>query len=568
MDNMVEMQTEVHCFQPATPELAVEQLPKDLEKNVDKDRGGWRTFPFIIGSELCAVIAVTGLAANMIVYLTTEFNINNIEATHIINISSGGIELAPLIGAFLTDAYLGRFWAISIGSVLSTIAMILLMLTAIIDPLRPSPCSPNLRAPGSCVRPTTGQYGVLYLYFALLTAGAAGAKYNSAAFGADQFVKGGGNQHQSFFNWYYCVFFVSIMIASTVIVYIQSNVSWAWGFGICVALKGISLVLFLSGTRFYNCISPKGSPFTGLAQVVVASLRKRHLSLPSNGEDFYYGVRVQSGLPLTQQFRFLNKAAIKTSQDISADGHSNLNPWRLCTVQQVEELKSIIKTLTIWSGIIIPAILYTQQNTFSVLQALTMDRHLGSHFKIPAASYIVFNLLACAITLGMYENMVVPWAAAKGIKITQLRRIATGMVINIVGMAVAAIVERKRLNRSAEESAFWLLPQHVFIGVGEGFLSAGRIDFFYSEFPETVRSTATGLVAASMATGFYLSSLLVSIIHQNTDWLNDGLNYSRLDCFYGLLCVMGVLNFCYFTICARWYKYKAKIEGSHNTSTP
>ncbi|GLJ43902.1 hypothetical protein SUGI_0915200 [Cryptomeria japonica] len=473
-DRTVEMDIQLCSSETQTTQLAVEKPEENLGENstvnyiAEEESGGWKTFPFIIGSELCTGIAITGLLANMIVYLTTEFNINNIEATHILNISGGGSELSPLIGAFLADAFLGRFCAISISSVITFIAMILLLLTAIIDPLRPPPCSPSVRATGSCVGPTTGQHAVLYVYFALLIAGSAGSS-NSGAFGADQFAKGGGKQLQSFFNWYYCVLYISIMIASTVIVYIESSVSWAWGFGICLALNVIALILFFSGTRLYNRVRPQGSPYTRLAQVIVACLRKRHLKLPAIAEDFYYGVKVESGLPLTQQLRFLNKAAIKTSSDISPEGHTNLSPWKLCTVQQVEDLKCIIKTLPIWSCIVAPAIINTQVGTFSVLQALAMDRHLGPHFNIPAASFFVFGLLASSITLCVYENVVVPWATAREIKITKLMRIGLGMAINIVGIGVAAIVERKRReNRSVVPlSIFWLLPQQVIFGVAE-----------------------------------------------------------------------------------------------------
>ncbi|GLJ43898.1 hypothetical protein SUGI_0915060 [Cryptomeria japonica] len=554
---------------------------EDLEKRsaahakMKRKRGGWKTFPFIIGNEICAGAAITGLAANMIVYLITKFNIKSIEATHIINISNGGNDLSPLVGAFLADAYLGRFWAISIGSFLSFSAMIILMLTAMIESLRPPPCGPQLQALGRCDAPTRRQYAVLYLYFALTIGASAGLRYNSGTFGADQFEKDsakGMRQIQSYFNWYYCALFVSIVIASTVIVYIQSSVSWAMGFGLCVLLTGISMLFFFSGTKLYNRVRPEGSPFTGLAQVVVSCLRKRNLPLPSNEEDLYSGERIESGLPLTEQLRFLNKAAIKTPEDFSSDGHINQNPWRLSTVDQVEQLKSIIKTLTIWSCTVIPAIMSSQQITFSVLQALTMNRHLGSHFKIPAASYMVFSLLASAITLSIYDKVVVRLAESKGIKITQLRRIGTGMAIGTLGMAVAAIVERKRLNvvhghRVAEESALWLVPQLVIMGLGDAFQNVGKIDLFYAEFPETMRSTATALVAAGVAVGSYLSSLLISVIHRNSNWLANNINEGRLDYFYALLCVMGVVNFGYFSACSRRYKYKTKIYGSRDIST-
>ncbi|XP_057825229.1 protein NRT1/ PTR FAMILY 2.13-like [Cryptomeria japonica] len=150
------------------------------------------------------------------------------------------------------------------------------------------------------------------------------------------------------------------------------------------------------------------------------------------------------------------------------------------------------------------------------------------------------------------------------------------MVI-IVAVGVAIIVERKRLravNARVDSlsivplSAFWLHPQFIIIGAGEALQNVGRIDFFYCEFPETVRSPDTAFAGTSIAVAFYLSSLLVGIIHKNADWLTNNLNHSRLYYFYTLLCVMGVLNFAYFIPCARWYRYKAKTDSTQNMSTP
>lgn len=48
------------------------------------------------------------------------------------------------------------------------------------------------------------------------------------------------------------------------------------------------------------------------------------------------------------QLRFLNRAALKTQGDTNSDS-SIAKLWRLCSVQQVEELKSLITILPIMS---------------------------------------------------------------------------------------------------------------------------------------------------------------------------------------------------------------------------
>ncbi|KAK7243483.1 hypothetical protein RIF29_38281 [Crotalaria pallida] len=73
----------------------------------------------------------------------------------------------PLIGAFIADAYLGRYWAIAIFSIIYAIGMILLTLSAYVHGLTPS-CDAN-----GC-HPTSAQTAASFvpLYSIALGAGA------------------------------------------------------------------------------------------------------------------------------------------------------------------------------------------------------------------------------------------------------------------------------------------------------------------------------------------------------------------------------------------------------------
>lgn len=165
-------------------------------------------------------------------------------------------------------------------------------LTAIIQKARPPPCDPRL---GNCVKPNPGQIAFLLTAFALMSIGAGGIRPCSMAFGADQFdnPKNPNNQRiiQSFFNWYYASVGVSLMIALTVVVYIQNEFGWVVGFGVPVGLMLFSTVMFFLGSKLYIKLKPNKSLLTGLAQVLVASWKKRHLQLPSENSDgcqYYY----------------------------------------------------------------------------------------------------------------------------------------------------------------------------------------------------------------------------------------------------------------------------------------
>ena len=90
------------------------------------------------------------------------------------------------------------------------------------------------------------------------------------------------------------------------------------------------------------------------------------------------------------------------------------NPWKLCSVTRVEEVKMMTRLLPIWATTIIFWTTYAQMITFSVVQASTMERSLGA-FQIPAGSLTVFFVAAILITLTFYDRLVMPlWKKWKG----------------------------------------------------------------------------------------------------------------------------------------------------------
>jgi len=150
----------------------------------------------------------------------------------------------------------------------------------------------------------------------------------------------------------------------------------------------------------------------------------------------------QNDLPLNA--RFLDK-----KKDIQSDGAVS-SRWRLSSTTQIEALKSIIATLPIFTCGIATSITKAQQHTFSVLQALTMNRKLGStNFEIPAGCFIVFSLLVLITWLPLYDRFIVPttrWMTKNGRGIIVFQRMGIGLAISSLSMLVAGFVEIKRQN--------------------------------------------------------------------------------------------------------------------------
>ncbi|KAJ4831324.1 hypothetical protein Tsubulata_036422 [Turnera subulata] len=525
-------------------------------------QGSWVTFPFTLATFTGLILAFGGFLSNLIVYLIQEFNVKSIDAAQISNVVNGCTSLFPVVGAIIADSFLGCFFVIVISSCVSLLGMVLLTLTALLHSLRPEPCE---NGSSLCQAPSKFQYAVLYAAIALAAIGFGGTRFTLATMGANQFEKP--EDRGIFFNWYFFVFYTSSVIASTAIVYIQDNVGWPLGFGISCLANLVGLAIFLAGNRLYRHDMAQGSPFTGLARVVVATLRKRKVLLTSRPEDYLHdqdGAANDVVTSTKKSFRFLNRAALKTEGDLNSDG-SIARPWRLCTVQQVEDLKTVIRIFPLWSSSIFLGTPIAIQASLTILQALTMDRHLGPHFQIPAGSILVIVLVTSSIFLPIIDRLLFPlWHKLRNQPPRTLQRIGVGHVFTVLGMVISALVESKRLKIAHKGqvpmSALWLFTQLAVVGIGEAFHLPGQVSLYYQEFPASLKSTSTAMISLIIGIAFYLSTALIDLVRKTTSWLPDNINEGRLDNVYWTLVVAGVLNFGYYLACAKFYRYQNNVH--------
>ncbi|KAJ1686811.1 hypothetical protein LUZ63_018201 [Rhynchospora breviuscula] len=352
----------------------------------------------------------------------------------------------------------------------------------------------------------------------MISLGAGSIKPCLSTFGADQFGNTDRRAKASFFSWYYLSVRVAALFASTVIVWIQDNYGWTIGFGIPTLLAGIAFTVLMAGSRYYS---------------------------------------------------FLDKAAIVSTSDFSCSGV--LNPWRLCTMSQVKELKSVLRLLPIWATFILFSSVSTQESSVFVEQAMVMDRRFGS-INIPPASLSSFSVLAIVVFAPIYDKIVVP-VACKFTKteggLPHLQRSGIGLLFSILAISTVAIVETKRLQIARDEglmhqnvpvpmSIFWQIPQHVIIGIGEVFAQIGMLEFFYDQAPNSMRSLSMALALLTISLGSYVTSFILTVVNRVTGWIPENLNQGHLDRFFWLVSGLCLFNQVMFVYCASRYRYKKK----------
>ncbi|ONI17109.1 hypothetical protein PRUPE_3G138100 [Prunus persica] len=409
-------------------------------------RGGWITFPFITGALVGLTLTAGGWLSNLIVFLTEEFNVKSIDAAPIANVVHGSSSFFPIIGAIVADFLFGSFSVISISSCISLLGIIVLALTATLNSLRPQPCVVGSEL---CQPTSTLQDVVLYAGKALASIGLGCTRYTLATMGANQFDK---PKYQA-------------TVALTVIVYIEDNAGWRWGFGLCVL------------TNIINIDKPQGSPFVALARVVVAAFRKRKLQLSSESKDYY-------------------------------DGHDGVKQGM------------VTGTLSTSFSIFLSTPLGVQSSMI-VLQALSMDRHIGPHFEMPSGSVILIVLLSTAIFLTLIDRFLcLMWQKLTGRSPTFLQCIGLGHVLNVLSMALSALVD-----------------------------------------------TSTAMISLVIGIAFYLSTGVTNLVQCVTRWLPNDINNGKLDNVYWMLVVVGVLNFGYYLVCGKLYKYQNVKDADVNSGS-
>ncbi|GKV22465.1 hypothetical protein SLEP1_g32335 [Rubroshorea leprosula] len=424
-----------------------------------------------IGNEIFERLATYGLMANFMVYLEKEYHMHHVPAATILINWSGASNFAPIIGAYISDAYVGKFGTIVFSSLSSFLGIIIMTLTAMVPALRPPPCTLE-KQHSICKDYTTTQISVLILRLCCSYIGTGGTTPCSVPFSLDQFdstTEEGRKGARSFFNLYFTSQAIVLVVAQVVIVYIQDKVSWAIGFGVPTFAMLYAVILFLIGRKIYVLVKPAGTIFSGIAQVFVAAYRKRNLDLPNGAHDN----------------RCLNKAALIMDSKLDSDD-SLINQWRRCSVQHVEDVKCLLNVIPIW---------------------LTMA--------------------AITICLPLYDRLLVP--ALEKITnqeggFTFLQRIGIGNMFAVLNLLVSGFVERKRRESAisygtpdgvAPMSVIWLAPQLILLGFVEMFGIVGLIEFYNKQFPNHMRSIGTSLLYLSLSLSSYSSSFVVNVVHKD-----------------------------------------------------
>ncbi|BFI31131.1 hypothetical protein MPTK2_3g18750 [Marchantia polymorpha subsp. ruderalis] len=232
--------------------------------------------------EVAERVAYYAISSTLTVYLTTVLQETEAEAAKNYIIWAGTTFLTPIIGAFVADAFLSRYWTIVWSMIIYFLALVCVTVSMSFEPFKPPTCDHHL-LPTMCDKPSVPQrvffYGSLYL----MAFGAGGIKACVTAFSADQFDDtdpGQNHERVSFMNlWCFSLSVERIMGSVAFFPWVQEQYGWVWVGAIPAGIVGFVSLSFIFAHPLYYHQSPSGSAFTRVLQILVAAFEKRNLEL-------------------------------------------------------------------------------------------------------------------------------------------------------------------------------------------------------------------------------------------------------------------------------------------------
>ncbi|KAG2276650.1 hypothetical protein Bca52824_059205 [Brassica carinata] len=426
-----------------------------------------------------------------------------------------------------------------------------------------------------CEKASVLQLAVFFGALYTLAIGTGGTKANISTIGADQFDETDPKekiQKMSFFNWWMFSIFFGTLFANTVLVYVQDNVGWGYG------IPTLGLAIFIFMTR-----------------VIVASFRKANAPMARSLTQFHelpsmeYERKGTFPIQPTKSLRFLDRASLKTG---------TTDQWNLCTITEVEETKQMLNMLPAMFATFVPSAMVAQVDTLFVKQGTILNARIAGNFSIPPASLSAFVTVSILVSIVLYDRVFVKITrkfTGNPRGITLLQRMGVGMIFHIL-LTVACFTESgltllfflafyfvtgidSKLLLNADHGLihqkgvklplkiFVLLPQFVLMGMADAFLEVAKLEFFYDQAPESMKSLGTSYSLTSLGMGNFLSSFLLSTVSNITKergrgWILNNLNESRLDYYYLFFALLNFFNFLFFLVVVKFHVFRAEFTHS------
>jgi len=407
--------------------------------------------PFIIGNEACERFSFYGMRNILTVFLIDWLLRNQVPAQSEREASAKAVFHLFVFGVYFTPL-LGGFLADRFLGKYRTVLYISLLY-----------CLGH-----ACLAMFHDDPKGFYAGLVLIALGSGGIKPCVSALVGDQFTAE--NKHlvnKVFAIFYWSInlgsFFASLLIPKTLRLF-----GPAVAFGIPGILMGIATVVFWLGRNQYVKVPPTGENPHSFVQVVLSAWRNRR--------------RAGSFL----------------------DGARSEHPE-----EAVEGVKAVFRVLSIFAFVPFFWMLFDQKASTWVVQARSMDLHVGPWNFEPAQMQLV-NPALVMLLIPFTTAVVYPLFKRLGWELTPLRRMPIGIALGATSFVIAGLLNVP-VAAGEKVSVVWQVLPYVVLTIGEILVSVTGLEFAYTQAPLTMKSviqsfwnltTAAANLAVALASAF------------------------------------------------------------------
>ncbi|XP_067264772.1 solute carrier family 15 member 2 [Chanodichthys erythropterus] len=351
---------------------------------------------FIVVNEFCERFSYYGMKAVLTLYFINYLGWDKDLSTAVYHAFSSLCYFTPLLGALIADSWLGKFRTIIYLSIVYVIGHVVKSVGAIPD------------VGDSTLHIVLSVVGLILIAF-----GTGGIKPCVAAFGGDQFDEENTDERRKFFSIFYMSINAGSVLSTIVTPILRGDVQcfggdcYALAFGVPAALMVIALVVFIAGSGLYKKSPPEGNVLARVCKCIGFAIRNRWKN---------------------------SKNSPKRSHWL--DWAEEKYPKRL-----IQEIKMVFRVLVLYIPLPMFWALFDQQGSRWTLQATRMNMNFGGGFILKPDQMQMLNALLILVFIPIFDMGIYPLVGLCRIKLTPLKKMASGMILAALAFCAATVVE-------------------------------------------------------------------------------------------------------------------------------
>jgi len=508
---------------------------------------------YIVGNEACERFSYYGMKGILAVYITLVLLKTQDDATNIIALFSAANYFMPLIGAWVSDRYWGRYHTILWISLSYCVGHAILATSDLIPTVE-------------------GKSYALYAGLALIAFGSGGIKPCVSAFMGDQFKP----EQRHLLQKAYAAFYWSINLGSFfaffAIPFTHKHWGYGWAFGVPGIAMAIATFIFWCGTRFYVRVPPsRETKQAGFIKVFTAAYSNQQrgataaflntltsiflpliaivgLSFVGFRHEMTNAVRVinWTALGCIALWYFLTVLLSVVRRSELPDSFWNGARARYSD-KEISAARSVGPILFVFALVPIFWALFDQTFSTWVLQGEKMTPFLGmGPEEMLAANPFLVIILIPIMTWGLYPFL--------GRLVTPLRRMSVGMFLAGFSYIIVAMLQA-RIDAGAHLSILWQTVPYVVLTIAEVLVSTTGLEFAFREAAPEMKSIINGFWNLTVTMGnLMVVGITKAFPGTGENAHNASVSASRFMMYAGMTFVVAIL----FSVIAAFYTYRDK----------